>query len=531
MGTTNKSPIITFKEDVFYYHDENGIYFRNNKGYFRINISNSQEVVKLIDLISEGYTLDELKKNLDSSIMDWMEKVINILENRNFLTLSTVAQKMNISNIYCKSLSNIYNLDETTLNLINKTRVGIIDDAESSRLNITNSLKEVGITNISKVKENIPSSNESVYIFSSNEISITDKIEKYIQNNLLPLFVINSSTSYKILYFISSKEDYNKIKNNKGLSSFQRIRESQSSLTTDSNSQISAVLALELFKLITGVKKIALKNNIYLFDAHKGEGSYYPIVFESPGDDCDFFKYIDSLTNEVSGCFTSINRAEENQLPLANWTATVPVQKALYTKVMGFGDSHEEARLNSYLAALEKRVTDDLGLAQAHNVVCTLDDEETVPYAVLKSTLLRHLLDESAKEYKDLQYSHCSADDFLSYYIKLINIMDENVSLSYINDINNVYIVKVKGGAYQVESAGFSLTEATVNSLRLYLFVVQRGSKKFDNSKINRSFFKYMKMQAEDSGLYSLKDKLKLVALETSFSFSNLNIKALHKKI
>ncbi|MEK4899044.1 MULTISPECIES: hypothetical protein [Bacillus] len=166
-------------------------------------------------------------------------------------------------------------------------------------------------------------------------------------------------------------------------------------------------------------------------------------------------------------------------------------------KVVSFGDTHQEARFNTYYKTIEHLIINgEFNLEESYSfknldtitlaideqfkrkltISCDIDKELAIRKAILKAILKREInVIDNYQELSPLKISDYIDNKNIQYYCKLINILKAKIELRFKKLVEGLFLVVVSDNSYRGVSIGFNLNTALENALRQFINNLQNS--------------------------------------------------------
>ncbi|MGV7002167.1 hypothetical protein ACWA2C_26315 [Priestia megaterium] len=497
MNVKTESKYIKFKEDTFFFPSKDGVYFRNNNGYFTIRGKNMYPFIRNIsDYLNGDYTLEDITKDLNHDQREKILKLINLLHNNGFLKY--IDSPIILDELTQEHEGELAFLDyytDSPRELFNKFqyyKIGIVGNGKLPQL-IESSLKNMGAKEIQLIGNNYNNVEMDMVILCESDLDI-ETIKNIIDNNKLTVVIIGYKDNTAIISpFIQSTAKLSDFQ-----SKFNHLNENHHTDITFTNSSIlSNLLSFEIFKHVTKCLQPNLLENAYLLNMTTLHGEFVELK-KKVNINVDFIKSFDSLCTEDGYEVSKIHRGNFKQLPLCKWevrlknkySSSLPV-----INISSFGINHEEARFNTYYKVLEKlfqrdrtqfqnfKIFKDNSLPidfkisdEAIFISCDINELIAKRKAILKAILSHQI--ENKKDRLLLNIDELISEDrTIYYYCKFLRILKKEFTVYAYKIVDDFFLIEVTNGEFRGTSLGFNEKASLENALMSFLLNIQCNRK------------------------------------------------------
>ncbi|WP_436678388.1 hypothetical protein [Bacillus cereus] len=489
---------IKLKEDTFFFPSAEGIYFRNSIGYFTIKGRNIYPFFSEISKYLNGkYTLKDIVSELSKTQEEKFLKLIAILEKNGFVKYTERVIDENYYKNYEKEIAFIDYYTNNGIELFKKLSNFKICLYGSNKLSntIQKSLENIGIQNIKRGSRF--DFEGDIVIYCNNDVNERENLLEcmdFSQNKIF-IFVGNKESLGIISPIIKNLDDWKEFENILEIGA-DNIKENT---TFTSNSILSSMLSFEIIKYVTNCLQSDLINAAYILNTDTLKGNFVQVKKKIDLKQ-DFIETFKQSSGGNGLYINKIGRGSRKQIPLSQWEVELDKLGDMNSekiKVVSFGDTHQEARFNTYYKTIEHLIINgEFNLEESYSfknldtitlaideqfkrkltISCDIDKELAIRKAILKAILKREInVIDNYQELSPLKISDYIDNKNIQYYCKLINILKAKIELRFKKLVEGLFLVVVSDNSYRGVSIGFNLNTALENALRQFINNLQNS--------------------------------------------------------
>ncbi|HDR8020955.1 TPA: hypothetical protein QCY65_005333, partial [Bacillus cereus] len=360
---------------------------------------------------------------------------------------------------------------------------------------IQKSLENIGIQNIKRGSRF--DFEGDIVIYCNNDVNERENLLEcmdFSQNKIF-IFVGNKESLGIISPIIKNLDDWKEFENILEIGA-DNIKENT---TFTSNSILSSMLSFEIIKYVTNCLQSDLINAAYILNTDTLKGNFVQVKKKIDLKQ-DFIETFKQSSGGNGLYINKIGRGSRKQIPLSQWEVELDKLGDMNSekiKVVSFGDTHQEARFNTYYKTIEHLIINgEFNLEESYSfknldtitlaideqfkrkltISCDIDKELAIRKAILKAILKREInVIDNYQELSPLKISDYIDNKNIQYYCKLINILKAKIELRFKKLVEGLFLVVVSDNSYRGVSIGFNLNTALENALRQFINNLQNS--------------------------------------------------------